>query len=167
MFKLAGALIIFASSTIWGFEKAAVPMKRYKNLAKIISVLNAVKNEIRFTSEFIDDIFLKASKITDFDCIFKTAADYEKNIAISERWKKAVSEDFSQLSLSKEDFEALLMFGAELGMTDREGQIKNIENTITILDALKQSARDDYEKTAKLNRGLGIALGLTAIILLY
>lgn len=167
MFKFVGALIIFVSSTLWGLEKALIPLKRYKNLTKIIAFLNAAENEIRFTSDFIDDIFLKVSKIIDFDYIFKTTASCDKSLSLCERWKKAVFEDSPALFLTKEDSEVLIMLGAELGMTDRDGQIKNIENTLCTLEAFRQEAKENYEKTAKLKRGLGISVGLAAIILLY
>ena len=167
MAKIFGAIMIFLSCTFWGFSSSLVPYKRYKNLIKIMSALNTMKNEIRFSSDYIDEIILKAVKISEFDYIFQTTAEYEKSIPISKRWKDAVLEDYQKLHLNKEDCEALIMFGSELGMTDREGQLKNIENTLAMLATLKESAKEDYEKMSKLKKGLGLSLGLFTIIILF
>ena len=167
MIKFIGAGIIFLSSVFWGFASSQVPYKRYKNLIKISSCLNTMKNEIRFSSDYIDDILIRVAKISEFDYLFKTATAFDKSIPISKRWKEALICDAPLLHLSKEDSEALKMFGLELGMTDREGQLNNIENTISILQSLELSAKDDYDKTSKLKKGLGVSFGLVTIILLY
>lgn len=165
--KFIGALIILVSSIIWGCLSSQIPYKRYKNLIKIHSCLNTMKNEIRYSSDYIDDVLLKVSKISEFDYLFKTTTDFNKNIPVSDRWKKAIECDAPFLHLSKEDTETLKMFGLELGMTDREGQLKNIENTMSILKTLQVSAKNDYDNTSKLRKGLGVSVGLFAIILLY
>lgn len=167
MIKLFGASIIFIFSTAWGYISSQIPYKRYKNLLKIISCLNTMKNEIRFSQDYIDDILLKVSKICEFDFIFKTTTTFDKTIPISKRWKQALTYDAPSLKLSTQDCEALIGFGAELGMTDKEGQLKNIENTVSILNTLQVSAKDEYEKMSKLKKGLGLSLGLFTIILLY
>ena len=167
MIKFIGALIILISSIILGFLSSQIPYKRYKNLIKIHSCLNTLKNEIRYSSDYIDDVLLRVSKISEFDYLFKTTTDFNKNIPVSDRWKKAVECDAPFLHLSKEDSETLKMFGLELGMTDREGQLKNIENTMSILKTLQESAKNDYDNTSKLRKGLGVSVGLFAIILLY
>ncbi len=167
MIRFIGAALILVSTSVWGFLNSMIPYKRYKNLIKIIAALNAMKNEIRFSSDYIDNVLIKVSLITDFDMIFKTAANIDKALPISARWKKALQEDASSLHLSKEDYEVLAMLGAELGMTDREGQLKNIENTISMLEVLQNSAKEDYENMSKLKKGLGVSVGLFAVIILF
>ena len=166
MFKFVGALLIFSSTTILGFKSSLIPLKRYRNLYKISNCLNTMKNEIRYSSDFIDEILIKVSKINDFPFLFKSTAEIDKKIPISSRWKKAVTADAPLLKLNKEDCESLIIFGQELGMTDREGQLKIIENILSTLDTLQQNAKEDYDKKSKLQKGLGISLGLFAIIIL-
>ena len=62
MIKLIGALTILISSIFWGFISSQTPYKRYKNLIKIHSCLNTMKNEIRYSSDYIDDVLLRVSK---------------------------------------------------------------------------------------------------------
>ena len=103
MFKFIGALLIFSSSTFLGFKNSLIPLKRYKNIYKISNCLNTMKNEIRYSSDFIDDILIKVSKINDFPFIFKTTANIDNEIPVSLRWKKAVLADAPILKLNKED----------------------------------------------------------------
>ena len=58
------------------------------------------------------------------------------------------------------------MFGHELGMTDREGQLKIIDNLLSNLRTSITDAKEEYDKKSKLQKGLGISLGLFAIIIL-
>lgn len=166
MFKYIGALLIFTSSALIGFKSSLIPLKRHKNLYKISNCFNTMKNEIRYSSDYIDEILKKVSKINNFAFIFKTTASFEKSIPVSVRWEKAVLTDSPLLNLKKEDSEILIMFGHELGMTDREGQLKIIDNLLSNLDTLITDAKEEYDKKSKLQKGLGISLGLFAIIIL-
>ncbi len=167
MFKYIGALLIFSSSALIGFKSSLIPLKRYKNLYKISNCLNTMKNEIRYTSDYIDEVLQNVSKINNFTFIFKTTASIDRKIPVSTRWEKAVLTDAPLLNLSKEDCEILIMFGHELGMTDREGQLKIIENLLSSIETLQQKAKEEYDKKSKLQKGLGISLGLFAIIILF
>lgn len=166
MFKYIGAILIFTSSALIGFKSSWIPLKRYKNLYKISNCFNTMKNEIRYSSDYIDEILKKVSKINDFSYIFKTTASFDKSIPVSKRWEKAVLTDSPLLNLKKEDSEILIMFGHELGMTDREGQIKIIDNLLSSLNTLQISAKEEYDKKSKLQKGLGVTLGLFTIIIL-
>lgn len=166
VFKLFGAILILISAFSWGYLSSLKPYKRYKNLLKINSGLTAMENEIRFSSDYIDNILKKVAKIIEFDKIFLTCANYDKSLSISKRWQLAVENDYTALNLSKADCEILFMLGAELGMTDREGQLKNIENSISMLKTMQANAKEEYEKMSKLKKGIGITIGLFAVIML-
>lgn len=166
MFKFVGAILILVSAFIWGYLSSLTPYRRYKSLLKINAGLLAMENEIRYSSDYIDNILIKVSKIIDFDKLFLTCAESDKTLSLSERWRNSVTEDSVPLHLSKEDCEILIMLGAELGMTDREGQLKNIENTISMLKSMQINSKEEYQKLSKLKKSLGITLGLFVVIML-
>ncbi len=166
VFKFLGSILILIATFSMGYLSSIKPYKRHKNLLKINSGLIAMENEIRFSSDYIDDILKRVARIIEFDKIFMTCASYDKQLPISKRWQLAVLNDYSSLNLSKSDCEILIMLGAELGMTDKEGQIKNIENSISMIKTLQDNAKEEYEKMSKLKKGLGIAIGLFAVIML-
>ena len=166
MIKYIGAMLIFASTYYWGFRSSLIPYKRYKNLMKINSGFLAMKNEIRYSGDYIDEVLLKTGKVIDFKKIFLTAAQMDKMLPIRKRWEEAVILDSPSLYFNNDDIEILNMFSQELGMTDREGQIKNIEHTVELIKHNINSAKEEYDNMSKLKKGLGISAGLFAIILL-
>ncbi len=166
VFKFFGAILILISAFIWGYLSSLTPYKRYKSLLKINSGLLAMENEIRYSSDYIDNILIKVSKIIDFDKLFLTCAEFDKTLSLSDRWKNSVLKDSIPLHLSKEDCEILIMLGAELGMTDRDGQLKNIENSISMLKTMQTNAKEEYQKMSKLKKSLGITIGLFVVIML-
>ena len=87
-------------------------------------------------------------------------------IPLKRRWERAVLEDYKKLYLKKEDVETILLLAGELGMTDREGQIKNIKHVKKLVDVLQKEAKDEYFKQSKLLKGLGVSVGLFLVILL-
>ena len=166
MFKCTGAILILTSAFIWGYLSSLLPYKRYKSLLKINAGLLAMENEIRYSSDYIDNILIKVSRIIDFDKLFLTCAESDKTSSVSERWRNSVIKDSIPLHLSKEDCEILFMLGAELGMTDRDGQLKNLENSISMLKSMQGNAKEEYQKLSKLKKSLGITTGLFIVIML-
>ena len=68
--------------------------------------------------------------------------------------------------LTDGDREILVMLGAQLGMTDRENQYKNICCTKNLIDKQYEQARQIRERTSRLYEGGGILAGAFAILLL-
>ncbi len=166
VFKLLGSMLILISSFLWGYMSSLKPYKRYKNLLKISQGLMAMENEIRYSSDYIDVVLKRVANTIGFDKLFLSCASYDNSLPISKRWKQSVLNDYKSLELTDADCEILFMLGAELGMTDREGQLKNIENSVGLLKVLQESAKEEYEKMSRLKKGIGITLGLFAVIIL-
>lgn len=165
--KLFGAVLIILSAALCGIFYSQLPMRRYKNLIAVASCLEILENEIDFSADAIDEIFNRISRLTGIDCIFKTAADMGREISAGERWKRAVERDREALCLKKEDCEIIKLLAAELGTTGKDGQIKSIRHVRALLDKQIIEAEEDYKKSAKLYRSLGIAGGIFIAILLF
>ena len=166
IYKLMGAIFIISGTSVYGFVRAMKPYRRYKMLTKIDTALSLMINEISFTNSCIDDIFRHISESAGVDGIFKTTAQMSKDISLCERWLRSIKTDSDRLYLKKEDCEALSVLGSELGMTDRKGQIKNIEHTRIGIRTLINEAHEEYLRESKMMKGLGILSGLFFVILL-
>lgn len=166
LFKITGGVLIILGTSILGFLASGVNYRRHKNLVRFLLGLNAMENEIRYTKNPIDDVLKRVSDITGFEEIFMTATELCDGISIKKRWERAVLKDSKKLCFKKEDIEIILLLGGELGMTDREGQIKNIEHIKKLVRALEKEAKEEYIGQSKLLKGLGVSIGLFLVILL-
>lgn len=166
MIKFLGAILIFTGSVMLGFFYSYIPYKRYKNLLMVYSGLCSMESEIRFSKSYIDDILLKISKNLKFDYIFKTASDFKKDLPISTRWTLACKKDAKNLYFTNEDIHTISMLSYELGMTDKQGQLNNINHIKSLLNNNINSSYEEYKKQSKLTKSLGICIGLFIIILL-
>ena len=166
LIKIVGGFLIVLGTSILGFSASGVNYKRHKNLVKFITGLTAMENEISYTKKPIDEVLIKVSEVIDFKEIFLTTAKMSDEVSLKNRWKRAVLKDSKKLGFTKEDVETILLLGGELGMTDREGQIKNIKHVKKLVDVLQKDAKDEYFKQSKLLKGLGVSVGLFLVILL-
>ena len=164
--KILGTVLIVFGTSLFGINHAKALLTRYKNLIKINSGLVILENEIRYSKDFIDRIFLRVASMTNMTKIFKTCADLPQEIPISKRWIAAVEQDSKALHLLKSDSEILSILSSELGMCDREGQISNIRHVMTLLKKASDEAYCEYQKLSKLYSGLGILSGIFASLIL-
>jgi len=165
-FKLIGALCILISSSLIGIQKASCLKNRVKYLANIKASLNILESEISFSQDILEKAFMRISKAVDTKGLFETASENISELGIKSAWEYAVSECSKSLCLNKADYEALILFGEKLGMSDKKGQVKNIRNTISIIDGLIESAEKEYTQNAKLYRSGGVIIGLFFVIVL-
>lgn len=165
-FKLTGSVLILLGTSIWGFSYSNIYYKRHKNLMRFIVCLTAMENEISFTKQPIEAVLKRVSDITEFKEIFLTASNLSCEMPIKKRWELAVLKDSKRLYFKKCDTEIISMLGGELGMTDRDGQIKNIRHIKKLTENLESEAKEEYQKQSKLLKGLGVSVGLFLVILL-
>lgn len=165
--KLFGAVLIIISGAVCGFLRSQIPCRRYKSLRAVYTCLEILENEIDFSLDSIGRIFMRISKLCEMDYLFKTAAEFSGEISVGERWKRAVDKDSEAMCLKKEDCETIKLLSQELGTCGREEQIKNIRHVKALLDKQIITAEEDYKKSAKLYKSLGVAGGIFIAILLF
>ncbi len=166
IFKITGSVLIVSGTGIFGLLKSVKLHKRYKNLVKLEACFVAMANEISFSNDCIDVILLRVSQICEFNKIFSSVAGLSHDKPLSQRWKESIKNDAQELYLSKSDCEILCMLAGELGMTDREGQLKNIEHIRNLLKQAVNEAYEEYARESKMLKGLGIMAGMFLVILL-
>jgi len=164
--KMMGAVMIIAGGGLYGAVRAGRLKKRHRGLVLVDTALSSMANEINYSDDCIDDVMRNAAKISGIKEIFDSCATLSNKMPISKRWNEAVKMDSKKLNLNKSDCEIISMLGGELGMTDREGQFKNIEHIRLLLSKQIDDAHEQYLKEAKLFRSLGITAGIFLAILL-
>ena len=84
----------------------------------------------------------------------------------TEAWNKAIDETKENTNLNEEDIKIIKGLSKQLGITDIEGQISQIDITQNFLDTQIRQAQEEKEKNQKLYQKLGTTIGLVIIILL-
>lgn len=139
--------------------------KRVENLEKIKVLINFIETELRFCRTSVSDLIKSAEK--QFACkelrFLSECADFGDN-SFPDSWRQAVSR-YPPRGLTRQDTELLSDFGARLGTTDVDGQVKICRLYTTLFDARLNSAEGDLVKKGTLYRGLGAACGLLAAVI--
>ena len=162
---LGGGLILIATTYI-GFQKVAALSGRVRSLGALQTGLSILESEISFSANHLKQAFAEIERAVNVDGLFLMAGDKIAELGAAEAWEKAVKEKKDRLFLTDTDAQALTSLAAELGVTDRENQIKNIRRVNALLLSLAQAAQAEYEKSARLCRSGGILVGMLVVILL-
>ena len=166
LIKLAGGALVFYAGLFWGIFKSGELSKREKSLRDIRTALNVLESEIVFSSHYLKHAFMKISEICSCGALFSDTAEKMEEDGILKAWEYAVEKNKKKLVLKNSDAEIIKILGSQLGMSDREQQVKNIRHVDALLGQALEEAREEYHKSAKLYRSMGILGGLFIIILL-
>ena len=164
MLKLIGAGLIIISASLWGILKADKLKKRVILISGIISGFVFLENEIAYGKRDIKNTLLTIADAEKID-LFKNAAEYIDKLGIREGFIKAV-EETGELFLGTEK-QALDALAEHLGMTDTKTQISSIRHTRLLLEAAKENAAKEYDKSGKMYKSAGVLVGLAVVIFLF
>ncbi len=168
--KMAGCLLILSASSLLGHLVAQTFSRRPEELRTMQSMLNRLENEIKFMSNLLSESFRRIctenSVVAD---IFLDAAgfmDTGERVTAQKAWEMSIKNNIKKTAFDKEDEKILLDFGQMLGVSDLEGQLKNIRFTLRQLEIQEKKAEEARRKNETMYRRLGVLGGLALIILL-
>ena len=166
LFKIIlSTLIIFCSTNI-GIIISKRYIYRLQELDEIRNCFLLMETKIRYTYEPIADIFNQIAEISSdeirklFQNIIKNINDTDAKIG----WERGIA--VTDISITKEDKEILKKFGKMLGQTDKEGQISEINQIVTLLDRQIKQAELAREKNEKMYKKMGLITGIGLVIVL-
>ena len=161
-------LALFLASSKIGKMLSQKYSYRVEELEEMKNGLNIFKTKIKFTYETIPEIFEEISKnITkNIANIFNLAIKKLKNMSATEAWEQAIESEKKNTNLNEEDIRVIKLLSKQLGSTDIDGQISQIEITEHFLDTQIKQAQQEKEKNQKLYQKLGTTMGLVIVILL-
>jgi len=158
--------IIILCSTRVGIEISKKYVLRENELYEFKNNLEIMKNRIEYTYEPLDRVFdfIAKNSNSEVSNVFKNVA---LNISYNDPTSLLKEEiEKSNLSINKEDREIIISFGNNLGKTEKEGQISNINLTISLLDKQIGQAKREREKNENLYKKLGIIFGIMICVIL-
>lgn len=168
--KFLFLIFILAGSTSIGFLLSKKYVDRVRELKSLASLINILKNKIKFTHKPLGEIFEEVANIkkdSKMATIFLKAAENLKNKKCEQAWIDAIQEERNFLNLKDEDINLIKTFGVMLGKTDIEGQMSELEQFMILLEAQIKKAEAEQSKNEKMYKSLGTIVGLAIVIILY
>ncbi|HEY3314771.1 MAG TPA: stage III sporulation protein SpoIIIAB [Bacillota bacterium] len=169
--KLAGGLIVIAAATALGFLAAANYERRPRELAELISALGLLETEIAYAATPLAEAFgsiasRSGQPARGIVAEARRCLTSGEGRPAAEVWSSAVQKVWTATSLKAADRDILLDFGASLGASDREDQIKHICLARERLRRAEGEAIGEAGRLARLYKNLGFLGGVMVVIIL-
>lgn len=166
IFKILIYIIIFAGSSYVGILFSQKYINRVNELKNFKNALTIFKTKMKYTYAPLTEIFTDISK-----SIGGVVGDVFKNVCTNMEIENATESfndaiDCANLNLTAEDKETIKNLSKLLGKTDIEGQLSQIEMTLSFLNIQIEKAEKEKAKNEKLYKTLGIVTGLGIVIIL-
>lgn len=163
--KLIGGIFIMCGCIYIGFGTSLNMRRREKFLLNFKSFLKLLEVEMEFSSCRLKNLLLRIDKNVSLGGLLEKAANDVEKYGVQIAWENSVK---TQTPFScKSDRDTMSLLGAELGMTDKESQIKNIHHINELIEKQYEDACKKREQLSKLYESGGILCGILIVILLY
>lgn len=166
MFKWIGVLLIILGSTMTGFDMYAEKKKTKQCTAAFIKALTFMRDEMRFSKAYIENVFVKcleADKLTE--SFFQNISDKlgtGKKFDIA--WNEAVSE---MEYLCAEAQKVIAELSNILGSVELDVQSNHIDRCIGELEAILSKQNEQVNRKGTMYPKVGFLSGLLLAILLF
>lgn len=172
MLKLAGAVIVFCTTTWFGFHIASYFSKRPRQIRYLQSGIQLLETEIVYGATPLDaalktiagripapvgQIFLEASR--------NIAGNDGKST--NECWQLAVEKVWPKTALRVSEKDIVSQLGQALGRSDRHDQQKHLRLAINHLNSEGQEAKEEQARYEKMCKSLGVLGGMLITLLMY
>lgn len=170
MIKMIGAILIFCSTTWFGYEAAKRYINRTKQIQSFRQALQTLEAEIMYghmpLGEASQKIAEQLKEPISIHFLLFARKLVDETYTVKKAWKESLNEIWHLTALKKAEYEILAQFGENLGRHDRQTEQKQIMLTMTHLKREEDDARDMQTRYAKMYRSLGVLSGLLIIVLL-
>ena len=164
--KLFGAIAIIFCAWLLGKSLSGSLKRREESLRGFHSALKLLESEISYSHNSMDVALKNIGKSVYMQGFFEEISKKVNEKGVRLAWRDAVLKYKEQLGLLEEDLRILLVLSSELGVTDKENQIKNIRYVMSMLKDAENEAHEKFTSLSRLYRSLSMGAGAMAVILL-
>lgn len=167
MLKYILLAAVFLAAVIVG-NMLSGRLKERSHLLELISqLISQTAVQIRYLSPTFERLVKDMTECERYDELdfTKKTVEYAEQKDIRAAWKKAVTE--TRLPLNKDDIAILLTIGDFLGTSDTEGQLSMLETQLSVINAQKGQAADDYTRKGRMYRSVSLLIGIGICIMLF
>lgn len=169
LLKIIGMIVLITSGALMGYSLCDDYIERIHCLEAVKKALIILRGEIKHNNssicEALENITVNNRLVMSF--IKKVVRDYKNmNGSLWEAWEKSVVENLEPSQLKNEEINIIRDFGRNLGITDRETQMKNIDECMKEMDGCITDLKGEKKEKCKLYKVLGVLSGLFISIIL-
>jgi len=171
MIRIIGAALILFTTISIGNNIAYKYRMRPKQLQEIEVMLEMTASEINFAALPLPDLLSKTGQRFPKGAgkIFSNLNEIMKNQGFTpeDAFHKTKEALESELSLDNEDWNILENFSINLGKTDCDEQLRQIELCLSHIRINQKLATEERRKNERMWRYLGVLSGLMLVILIW
>ena len=170
LLKITGMIIVIIACGMLGYSLCDDYIQRIHCVEAMKKALIILRGEIKHNNssicEALENITVRNNYIIHF---LKTVVkEYTvKGISLWEAWENSIIDCFEKKSpLRKEEIRIIKDFGIHLGTTDRETQLKNIDECVNEMEVCILNLKREKKEKCKLYKILGVLSGVFISIIL-
>lgn len=170
--KIAGAILVIAGSSGYGYGLAAQYGQRLRELEQLRQMVFLLKGQITYASAPLSEAFEIVGRRTEgalarLFCRVSERIDTQQGEVFYKIWQEEVDgSEKDGLSMEKADRQSLRELGEHLGFLDKEMQERNLLLYLEQLDLRIGHLREHKQERCRLYISLGIMGGLFLTVLL-
>ena len=180
--KLGGGILVFMASTLFGFYRSRLLVRRVNWIRATMHGLQRLETEISFRGSLLiealtsiksdrsgEDFFavLYPFIMTNQDENARSNTMRQRFLDIRQCWEQSLNELVHQSPAKALEIDILRQLGRSLGRSDCDDQIKHLRLTAIQLQEALEQANAEMTKYQSMWRSLGLLGGAMMVILLY
>ena len=166
MIKMVGAALCFLTSFLIGIFAGKKERERTAQCEAFLELFEYVKNQVgfflaptkRIYQSFENDVLAQTGFLA-------ALSSHENDEVYFDAWQAALEECRLEIKLSKSQYEIVKAFGACVGKSNEQLQLKNFDYYIKAMTAETEKQKDEMQKNIKLYRTIGFTVGAAIAIL--
>lgn len=162
MIKLVGIILIVFTGAGIGIFASEKLKQQLCSCKLLIEMFNSISVMIRYRAMDFYEVSKELKEnisLSKLEFISQLPESYNGTNSFSDEWHKAVESD-SQIGF--EEKEILHSFASNIGTSDIEGQLSELELVSCRLKAVEEKRKEDYIRKGKLYRSVGVLAGIMA-----
>lgn len=170
LLKMTGMIVLIVAGGLLGYSLCDDYIERIHCLEAVRKALAILRGEINHNNssicEALENIVVRNNYVMNFIKKVVKECSHKKR-SLWEAWDTSISDYFEKNSgLRKEEIKIIKDFGRNLGITDRETQLKNIDACVEEIEECLRSLKSEKKEKCKLYKTLGVLSGLFISIIL-
>mgnify|MGYP001497544330 CR=1 FL=1 len=172
MLKLFGAVLVLFSGTMIGLFQANRFSERPRQIRDLLRALQRLETEIGYGLTPLPDALKKMAQPVQppTKSIWEELAHRmteDSGLSAAQIWVQVVEQYWRRTSMKAAEKEVILQLGQNIGISDREDQLKHIQLAKEQLRAEEDEAMQERDRYSKMWKTLGGLAGAFVVILIF